>query len=101
MARFLEYLVKKAKILKWLMLALMVLLVLADILTPSGYERFFWEQIGGFGALYGLVSCVLIIVVSKALGYRFLYRPEDYYDRELQGREMSGDPGGEKGQPDE
>jgi hypothetical protein len=28
------------------------------------------------------VSCVLIIVVSKLLGYALLYRPEDYYDDE-------------------
>jgi hypothetical protein len=27
------------------------------------------------------VSCVLIVVVSKALGYAWLYRSEDYYDK--------------------
>jgi hypothetical protein len=34
----------------------------------------------GFGSLYGLISCVLIIVVSKLLGKLWLMRREDYYD---------------------
>lgn len=83
MGHFLEYLVKHARTLTWVMLALMALLVIADILIPTGYGRFPFDTIGGFGALYGFVSCVLIIVVSKLLGYAFLYRSEDYYDDTL------------------
>lgn len=78
--RFLEYLVENGRTLRRIMYVVLAGLVVADILIPSGYDRFFWEQIGGFGAIYGFVSCVLIIVVSKALGYALLYRPEDYYD---------------------
>ncbi|MGF1548040.1 MAG: hypothetical protein ACFCUG_12015 [Thiotrichales bacterium] len=81
-ARFLERLVRHARGLAWLMLALMALLVVADLLIPTGYGRFPWDSIGGFGALYGLVSCGLIVGVSKWLGYAFLYRPEDYYDED-------------------
>lgn len=83
MGKFLETLVKNARPLTWAMLALMALLVIADLLIPTGYGRFPWDTIGGFGALYGFLSCVLIIVVSKLLGYAFLYRPEDYYDDAL------------------
>ena len=61
-------------------LMIMALLVAADFATESSYSRYPWDGIGGFGALYGFISCILIIVVSKALGYAFLYRPDDYYD---------------------
>jgi hypothetical protein len=83
MGQFLEDLVKNARPLAWVILGIMALLVIADILIPTGYGRFPFDTIGGFGAFYGFVSCVLIIVVSKLLGYAFLNRPEDYYDDAL------------------
>ena len=80
MGRFLEFLVSKTKTLRWIMFGILVFLVILDVIIPAAYERFPWDGIGGFGAVYGFISCVLIIVVSKALGYALLYRPEDYYD---------------------
>ncbi len=78
--RLLEYLTRHAAVLRWITLAVMGGLVIADLVLPSQYDRFPWESIGGFGAFYGFVSCVVIIVVAKALGYLLLYRDEDYYD---------------------
>ena len=78
--KFLEFLVGKAKTLRWIMFGILAFLVILDLIVPAKYVRFPWDGIGGFGAVYGFVSCVLIIVVSKALGYALLYRPEDYYD---------------------
>jgi uncharacterized membrane protein len=92
MGKFLEYLVKNARTLTWMMLALMAALVIADVLIPTGYGRFPWDTIGGFGAFYGFVSCVLIIVVSKLLGYALLYRSEDYYNDALPRDETSDQP---------
>jgi uncharacterized membrane protein len=80
LGKILEYLVERRQALTWLMLAVMALLVLADIIIEPAYTRFAWDGIGGFAAFYGFVSCVLIIVISKVLGYRLLYRNEDYYD---------------------
>lgn len=34
----------------------------------------------GFYAVFGFISCVAIILISKLLGF-VLKRPEDYYDR--------------------
>ena len=42
--------------------------------------HFWFEWIPAWGSLYGLVSCVAIIVVSKFLGKTWLMRREDYYD---------------------
>ena len=78
--KFLEFLVSKTKTLRWIMFGILACLVILDIVIPAKYERFPWDGIGGFGAVYGFVSCVLIILVSKALGYALLYRPEDHYD---------------------
>jgi len=78
--RFLEALVENRRTLRRIMYVVLVLLVVLDLLIPTGYGRFPWDGIGGFGAVYGFVACVLIIVVSKALGYALLYRSENYYD---------------------
>lgn len=58
----------------------LLLVVGVDFLIPHESGHFFWEEIVGFGALYGFISCVLIIVVSKLLGHLGLMKPEDYYD---------------------
>ena len=81
--KFLEFLVDRRRILRRIMYGVLALLVVLDLLLPAAYQRFPWDGIGGFGAIYGFVACVLIIVVSKALGYAFLYKPEDYYDDEI------------------
>lgn len=73
-------LVEHARPLRLVLLVLMGLLVVTDFLVPNPYQRFPWDAIGGFGALYGFLSCVVIIVVSKAYGYLIAYRPEDYYE---------------------
>lgn len=51
--------------------AAFVIAVLVDL--AIGYSPF-----PGYGALIGLVGCIVIVVVSKWLG-RFLSRPEDLY----------------------
>ena len=79
LGKLLEALVARRTLLTRLMWVVLAGLVIADVMIPSKYDRFPWESIGGFGAFYGFMSCVLIVVVSKALGYLALYREEDYY----------------------
>lgn len=92
LGRFLEALVNRSRLLSRIMLGIMAALVIADIAIPTGYDRFFWERLGGAGAVYGLFACVVIVVVSKFLGYQMLYRPEDYFDNEREGNDLIGDP---------
>ena len=49
-------------------------------LRREAHHHFAFEGWPAFGSLYGLISCVLIIVVSKFIGKRLLMRKEDYYD---------------------
>lgn len=57
----------------------LVLLVLPDLFMHKHSYFYEVEAWPGYYALLGFVSCVVIIVVSKLLGY-LLKRKEDYYD---------------------
>ena len=75
--------VRFARIKRWFYVSLVVV-ALADIFLPlifHGEDHHFWfEGVPAFGSLYGLISCVAIIVVSKFLGKVWLMRREDHYD---------------------
>ncbi|MDP2416039.1 MAG: hypothetical protein U1D25_17865 [Hydrogenophaga sp.] len=92
LGRFLEGMVQRSRLLSRIMLGIMAALVIANLIYPAGYDRFFWETLGGAGAMYGLFSCFVIVVVSKFLGYKLLYRPEDYFDNEREASQLIGDP---------
>ncbi|MGA7874625.1 MAG: hypothetical protein WCA08_03100 [Desulfoferrobacter sp.] len=70
-----------AKTLKRLGYLALVLVFASDFLVPREHAVYIWDKIPGFGAVYGFVSCVLIIVVSKFLGHQCgIMQDEDYYD---------------------
>lgn len=54
-------------------------LVLADLLVEH-HPHFGIDGTFGFGAWFGFVSCVILVVGAKALGV-LLKRPVDYYDK--------------------
>jgi hypothetical protein len=60
-------------------------LAVSEIAVPrlfgTDHAHFWFEDLPGWGSLYGFVSCVAIIVVSKVLGKLWLMRPENYYER--------------------
>ncbi len=60
-------------------IVILVATVLADFLIDHDAEHGIAGTIG-FYAWYGFLSCVVLIFVSRALGF-FLKRPDDYYDR--------------------
>ena len=78
--KILENLVNNAKTLKRIGFAVLALIVVIDFFLPRHHSEFSWDEIPGFSALYGLLSFILIVVVSKTLGHYLLGRPEDYYD---------------------
>jgi len=81
--RQLEDPVRFARIKRWFYAGLVVV-ALAEIVLPRifhGGEHHFWfEGLPAWGSLYGLISCVAIIVVSKLIGKLWLMRRENYYD---------------------
>ncbi len=82
LARQLEDPVRLARIKRWAYVGLAVV-ALAEIVLPlvfGGHGHFSFESFPGWGSLYGLISCIAIIVVSKLIGKVWLMRREDYYD---------------------
>ncbi len=75
--------VRFARIKRWFYVGLAVV-ALAEIILPrifhDEHSHFSFESFPAWGSLYGLVSCVVIIVVSKLIGKAWLMRREDYYD---------------------
>lgn len=43
--------------------------------------HFFWEALPVFNAIYGFIGCIVIILGSKAIGYLWLQKEEDYYEK--------------------
>ena len=71
---------RRSRRVRQLFYALLALTVLLDLVAPAEHALFGLAALPGFSALYGLLSCVLIIVVSKWLGHAGLMKREDYYD---------------------
>ena len=58
-------------------------IALAEVILPLVFQseqaHFSFENFPAWGSIYGLLSCVVIIVVSKIIGKLWLMRREDYY----------------------
>lgn len=59
---------------------ILILVVLSDFFVHREHAAFFWDHIPGWSALYGFISCIVIILVSKFIGHEWLLKEEDYYD---------------------
>ena len=81
--RQLEDPIRFARLKRWFYVGLAVA-ALAEIVLPrifhGGESHFSFEDFPAWGSLYGLISCVAIIVVSKLIGKLWLMRREDHYD---------------------
>lgn len=68
----------------WHWIALGILTVISLILEftlLADYKSHWWNYIPGFYIIWGFVSCVLMIYISKGLGKLFIFKNEQYYDR--------------------
>ena len=71
---------KRSQTLKWIFFALLVVVFAADFLVERHHVEFPWDSIPGFSAVYGFISVVIIIIISKVVGAILVTRKEDYYD---------------------
>jgi purine-cytosine permease-like protein len=61
--------------------AALVVTFISDFFVHREHAVYIWDKIPGWGAFYGFVSCVLIIIVSKFIGHQGgIMKKEDYYD---------------------
>lgn len=68
------------KLLKIVSYVFLGIVVAVDFFIPRDHGHYPWDQIPGFYALFGLIACVLIVVMAKWLGKKWLMKKEDYYD---------------------
>jgi len=55
---------------------LLVFVVIEATIAPHYAPKFPWHHVPGYAALIGLGSCLLVVILSKALGKALLQRPE-------------------------
>ena len=55
-------------------------LLLALEIFVHKHTYFAWEEWFGFYAIYGFVSCLLLVLVAKYILRPLVKRKEDYYD---------------------
>lgn len=81
MNRLVDYLgnADNAAKLKKLLYAALIVITVADIFVPREHAVFLWDIIPAWSAMFGIASIVIILVVSKILGF-VLRRREGYYD---------------------
>ena len=70
----------RTKRVKQIAYGVLILLVVVDIFIPRNEVHFFGDEIPGFWSFFGLIACVLIIVISKWIGHLGLMQREIYYD---------------------
>ncbi len=95
LVQFIEFLRNRLKAVVWACYGVLGLVVLGDIFLvhrehgPGAAEQVsgFWahayniaENRPGFWSVYGLVGCILIILLSKWSGHLGIMTREDYYD---------------------
>lgn len=64
----------------WVLVSVCGLLFVTDFI----YHRHIvhpWEELWGFYAIYGFVSCVVLVLVAKQMR-KLLMRKEQYYERD-------------------
>lgn len=57
-----------------------VVLFLCDAFVPKTHLHFTWESSFGFYAVFGFVSCVVLVLIAKYALRPLVKRDEDYYD---------------------
>ena len=61
--------------------AILAVVFISDFFVSRDHAVYIWDKIPGWGAFYGFVSCVVIILVSKFIGHQGgIMKKEDYYD---------------------
>ncbi len=73
--------VLRKKVVKKIAYGVLALLVVVDFIVPRHEIHFFGDRIPGFWSLFGLIACILIIVISKWIGNHGIMKDEDYYDK--------------------
>ena len=82
--RLIDFLRNRLRLVVRVSLAALVVLVLLDAvpaIVSKEHAHTAAEHIPAFWAAFGLLGCLLLVIVSKIFGHLFVSTREDYYDR--------------------
>jgi hypothetical protein len=82
--RLIEFLRDHLRTVVRIAIAVLVVLVLLDAvpaIVDKEHAHTVAEHIPAFWSVFGLLGCLLLVIVSKTFGHLFVSRSEDYYDR--------------------
>lgn len=68
------------KILKYILFALMPILLVIDFFMPRHHIYFWWDNVPAFYAIFAFASCLALLVLANGIADILLRRKEDYYD---------------------
>jgi len=81
LARLIEFLRNRLKLVVRICFGILALLLLADALLVNKQDAHTGpEHLPGFWSVFGFIGCVLIIILSKWYGHAGIMTREDYYD---------------------
>ncbi len=81
LAKLIEYLRNRLKLVIRICFGVLGLLILVDaLLVNKEHAHTGMEHLPGFWSVFGFVGCVLIIILSKWYGHAGIMNREDYYD---------------------
>jgi hypothetical protein len=81
--RLIDFLRDRLKAVVRVSIAILVVLVLLDAIpaiVEKEHAHTAAEHIPGFWAVFGLLGCLLLVLISKTLGHLGISTREDYYD---------------------
>ncbi len=79
MRALVAWLSKRVRKLRDGLIAYLLLLVVLDFLLPRHHPRYWFDEVFGFWAAFGIGGCFLLIKASKGAAHLFLAKREDYY----------------------
>lgn len=81
LVRTIQFLLRHSRPIVLVFSLVLAALALGDALLLDKSHAHTWpERIPAFWSLFGLLSCVVIIIVSKWFGHAGIMTREDYYD---------------------
>ena len=91
LAKLIEYLRDRLKMVVKVCLAILALLILVDaVFVSKEHAHSSWEHFPAFWSAFGFVGCAAIVILSKLYGHAGIMTREDYYDQaEEKSKEIS------------
>ena len=70
----------RTKAIKRIAYAVLIFIIVMDFFIPRHEIHFFGDAIPGFWSIFGLIACILIILISKWIGHLGIMQDENYYN---------------------